>query len=169
MREKVESTFVGLIIASGAMVIVGVLLLMMGLGAGGLQMVRQGGVGNTSAMIALLGCVGLLGGLALGVFTIFTGTAMGGLENRGVRKVDPNVKVIARYATNAQGETSVLDWEFEDPKTRFYARLQLGDGTRAEFQCAREVFDQCGEGMRGEAQFQGRWLGSFRPYIGQHS
>jgi len=166
MRERSESVYATLIIVSGAMIVLGILLLMLGMGAGTMQLMRSTAVGGASAVTAVLGAIGLLGGIALLTFTMISGAAVGATEIKGPRQVDPNTRVIARYAVNRQGETLTLEDDFPDPKTKFYVRLQLGDGNRAEFQCVKEVYDQCGEGMRGESHFQGRWLGMFRPYIG---
>ena len=151
------------------MLVLGVLILMLGFGGGSADMFRSGNVTMGSAGMALFGVILLFGGLGLLTFTMVTGATIGSLEKRGARKVDRNTKVLARYATNRRGETLILEWEFDDPSTRFFARLRLSDGSTAEFQCVKEVFDQCGEGMTGEAHYQGRWLGGFRPYIGVQS
>ncbi|MEA2551988.1 MAG: hypothetical protein QOJ65_164 [Fimbriimonadaceae bacterium] len=166
MRERVESAFASMIITSCALIVVGILGMMLGMGGGSMQLIRQHGVSGISAWMAVAGAVLLFGGLGLLTFTMVSAAAIGTSEKRGIRKVEPRAKVLARYATNRQGETAVLDWDLVDPDLRFYVRMELSDGNKAEFQCVREVFDQCGEGMRGEAQYQGRWLGAFRPYIG---
>jgi hypothetical protein len=166
MRERTESLYATLIIISVAMIILGVFGLMVGLGSGAMQMIRGVGASGSSTIVALLGAIGLLGGLGLLTFVIVSGTTLGATEKRGIRKIDPHTRVVARYATNSQGETLTLETDYPDPKTKFYVRMQLGNGNKVEFQCVKEVFDQCGEGMRGESQYQGRWLGLFRPYIG---
>ena len=166
MRERTESLYATLIIVSVAMIILGILGLMMGLGSGAMQMIRSQGASGASTLVALLGAIGLLGGIALLTFVIVSGTTLGATEKRGIRKTDPQTRVVARYAVDSKGDTLTLEYEYPDPKTRFFVRMQLGNGSKVEFQCVREVFDQCGEGMRGESQYQGRWLGMFRPYIG---
>jgi len=166
MRERSETLYVWLIMGGIASILAGCLCLMAGFGSGTLQIIRGKLISGPAAITALIGVILLLGGIALLTFTILSGAAVGATEKRGVRKVDPRTRVLAKYATNAQGETLTLEWDFPDPKTKFYVRLELGDGNRAEFQCVQEVFHQCGEGMRGEAHFQGRWLGMFKPYIG---
>ena len=166
MRERSESAFATAIIVSIAMVAMGTFVLMMGLGGGSLQLIRAHGVSGMSALMAILGCILFFGGLGLLTFTVLSIAAIGGMEKRGARQTDRRAKVLARYATNKQGETAVLESDFDYLDLKFYALVLLSDGTRAEFQCVREVFDQCGEGMTGEAQFQGRWLGAFQPYIG---
>lgn len=166
MRERSEGAFATMIIVSVAMIVGGVFALMIGVGGGSLQMIRAQGVSGMAAWTAILGAIGFFGGIALLLFTMVSGAAIGKTENRGVRKVDQRAKVLARYVVDKAGETVVLESDFVDAGFRYYARLLLSDGTRAEFQCVREVFFQCGEGMTGEAHFQGRWLGNFRPYIG---
>jgi hypothetical protein len=166
MRERTESLYATLIIVGVCMILVGVFCLMLGLGGGVMQMTRHQGASGASTGMAILGVVGLLGGIGLLTFVMISGATLGVTEKRGVRQMDPHTRVLARYATNAQGEMLILDYDFPDPKTKLYVRMELGDGTTVEFQCVKEVFDQCGEGMRGESHFQGRWLGLFRPYIG---
>jgi hypothetical protein len=108
----------------------------------------------------------LFGGLALLAFLMLSGATVGATEKHGIRKKDPRTKVLAKYVTNGRGEPMPLDWDSPDPATKYFVRMELGSGHRVELQCVREVFDQCGEGMKGESIYQGRWLGMFRPYIG---
>ena len=166
MRERSESLYATLIIVSVAMIVGGVFLLMIGLGSGAAQMIRGQGSSGASTVSAALGAIGLLGGVAMLLFVVISGTTLGITEKRGARKVDPHTRVLARYASNSRGDTLTLESEYPDPKTQFFVRMELGNGNRVEFQCVREVFDQCGEGMKGESHYQGRWLGMFRPYIG---
>lgn len=166
-RERSESTFATLIIIGVSMLLASTLCLMFGFGGGSFDLMRKGQVSVGAALFAGLGFLFLVGGLGLLTFAMVSVATIGGLEKRGVRMTDKNTKVLARYATNRRGETLVLEWQFDDPGTKFYARLRLSDGSTAEFQCVQEVFYACGEGMTGEAQYQGRWLGAFRPYIGE--
>jgi hypothetical protein len=166
MRERSESTFATIIVVAIVMVLCGLFGLMLGLGSGSLQMMRSAGVTYPSVAVSVLGAILFFGGLALLVFAMISAFAVGNADKTGPRKVDQRAKIIARYAMNKQGETVSSDYELDDPDTRFFARIILTDGTRTEFQCVREVYFACGEGMTGEAHFQGRWLGAFRPYIG---
>ncbi len=166
MRERSESVYATLIIVSIAMIILGMFGLMIGLGAGTMGMMKGDGASSSSALVTGFGAFGLLGGIALLTFLMISGATIGATEKRGIRKVDRNTRVLARYGVDSEGQTLTLEWDFPDPKTRFYVRMEMSNGSRVEFQCVREVFDQCGEGMRGESHFQGRWLGLFRPYIG---
>jgi len=86
---------------------------------------------------------------------------------RGPRKVIEHARVLSRYGYNREGHMLTQSWEFaeaDDP--RFYVRMQTGQGQSAEYECVEQVFFQCGEGMWGEAEVQGKWLGKFTPYIG---
>lgn len=166
MRERSESAFATIIIVAVFMVLGGLLGLVVGLGSGSMQVMRPNGVAYPSVVFAALGAILFFSGLGLLTFTVISAAAYSRTDKTGRRQVDTRAKVIARYATNREGESLMFDDDMDDPGTRFYARLMLTDGTRAEFQCAREVYSQCGEGMTGEAHFQGRWLGAFRPYIG---
>ena len=166
MRERLESRFATLIMVASCVTIAGVFLLMIGMGSGTMQMVRGQTPAGASVVVSALGAIGLLGGIGMLVFVMFFGATIGVTENRGIRKTDPNTRVIARYATNARGETLPLEWDFPDPDTKFFVRMEISGGQRVEFRCVKEVFLECGEGMRGESQFQGRWLGMFKPYIG---
>lgn len=166
MRERSESTFAAIIIVAIVMVLSGLFGLVLGMGSGSLQMMRPAGVSYPSVVVAVLGAILFFGGLALLVFTMISAFAVSRADKTGPRRVDQRAKVIARYALNKRGDTVVSDDEMDEPEIRFFARIILTDGTRAEFQCVREVFFECGEGMTGEAHFQGRWLGAFRPYIG---
>ena len=58
-------------------------------------------------------------------------------------------------------------WHFEEAdRPKFYIRMQTPTGGSYEYETSEETFWQCGEGMVGEAEIQGKWLGKFVPYIG---
>lgn len=107
-----------------------------------------------------IGILMMLGAVGYGLW--FNSAAL-----RGPRKVAPNARILSRYGYNRQGYMLNADWEFEaaeDP--RYYVRMQIGPSQVSEYQCTEQVFFQCGEGMYGEAELQGNWLGRFTPYIG---
>jgi len=108
---------------------------------------------------------------ALGVLLMFGAVVYGlyssATEQTGPRKSHP-VKVLARYAFNREGLMIISEWEIEEAENpRFYVRLDFGTemGT-LECECSESIFYQCGEGMNGMAELQGKWLGSFIPYTG---
>ncbi len=80
----------------------------------------------------------------------------------------PDSLIIAKFATNAVGETLFSDFDIlmDDPKTKFYVQIQPGQGRMMECKTNATVWQGCGEGMRGTAMLQGDWLGAFQPVIG---
>jgi len=109
--------------------------------------------------------------VGLGVLMVAAGLGYGIWLNAnratGPRKVWDGVRVVARYGYNRDGImlTSEFDLEVaDDPK--YYVRLLLPDGRQDEFECTPAVYFQAGEGMLGDAEVQGKWLGHFKPRIG---
>jgi hypothetical protein len=73
-----------------------------------------------------------------------------------------NCYVVGRFAVNANGDMVFSDFEEMDhPKDKFFVQLKTPDGRQDEFECSRELIGQIGEGMLGNVQVKGRWLGSF--------
>lgn len=126
------------------------------------QIIKTGAMGL--AGVALLAFVA---GLLLLLFTLLAG--LGKINNRGKRVFQHNdVKVIARYSINGIGET-IFDeryMDFEDPKIKFYVRLQQANGFSAEYHCNAIVWGHCAEMMTGTALIQGDWIGQFIPQFG---
>ena len=166
MSSRSESTLVFLIIAGFACVIIGGILFFMGFAGGAMQLGSITGVRSQTSSMAVFGLVlGLVGLLLLG-FAVFTGLFASKMMNSGPRRLDQNARVVARYALGKNGDMAMSDYEWDEPGMRFFVRLSTSGGGNAEYECVRAVYEQCGEGMRGEAMFQGRWLGGFRPHIG---
>ena len=107
-----------------------------------------------------LGIAMILGAVGYGLYNVAT-------ERRGPRQ-SRAAKVLARYAFNRQGLMLVADWEIEAAENpRYYVRLDLGaDLGTLECECSEQLFHQCGEGMTGTVELQGKWLGSFIPNVG---
>lgn len=108
-------------------------------------------------------CLGILlivGALGYGFFVSAT-------ERQGPRRAMPG-KVLARYAVNRQGHMLVAEWEIEAAdRPKYYVRMDFGPQVGStELECVEPVFYQCGEGMRGTAEVQGKWLGAFHPDTG---
>lgn len=103
-----------------------------------------------------------------GLLMVIGGFILDNIQDKFVKKgapvIDANATVLAKYAYR-EGRVVVSEWEMEEPGTKLYVRLKRSDGISAEYECALETFERCGEGMTGEAMIKGRWLGSFRPYI----
>lgn len=130
---------------------------------------RGGGIGlpgdiNMTVIAGMvltgLGLLAFVGGLGYCLLVVAR-------ESRGVRRVVPHARVIARFALSRDGnmhtDPSYIEG-IDDP--RFYVRLAFGGDAPEEFRCEEQVFWQAGEGMTGEAEVQGRWLGRFTPYRG---
>ena len=85
----------------------------------------------------------------------------------GPRRVIADALVLSRYATNRRGDY-LSDWELEDADDpRFFVRMRLPGGRSAEYPVAAETYFNCAEGMPGEVEMKGRWVGRFTPYIGE--
>ncbi|MBL1151918.1 MAG: hypothetical protein D8M22_04175 [Armatimonadetes bacterium] len=71
----------------------------------------------------------------------------------------PNVVVIGKEAYDKQLRRLFEDWEFvESESPRFYVKFQFSDEEIREYETSLETFLICGEGSRGEALIQGRWV-----------
>ncbi|MFZ4507403.1 MAG: hypothetical protein ACOYON_06880 [Fimbriimonas sp.] len=113
--------------------------------------------------IFTLSCFMIIGALGYGIWTSKA-------DRHGPRSSDPDAKVIARYAydRNQFLLTDLYQIESAD-RPRFYVRLDHGRDGMIEYECSEEVYHSAGEGMRGVAEYQGKWLGSFSPHIGNPS
>ena len=110
-------------------------------------------------------------GIALGMLMMFFGLGYGiyttKTEKYGPRHREANFRVLSRFCLDKTHQLLISDFDIEvADKPKFYVRGALEDGSVGEFETTLEVFYQAGEGMTGEAEVQGKWLGSFIPYIG---
>jgi hypothetical protein len=117
--------------------------------------------------LTILGIVVGVGMMAAGVgYGLYTMSR----SRSGPRKVVPNFKVLARYCYDGGQNLITSDWEVEAAENpRFYVRGVLDNGVVGEFETSTQVYFNAGEGMVGEAELQGQWLGRFIPYIGAAS
>jgi hypothetical protein len=167
MSEKGKETGVGCAIFGGiAMAIAGVVLTLMLYMGGTLALMKRKDVSMWAARA--LGPGLLLLGLAITTAALLYGIREGRRLTSGKGAVtDPNAKVLARYAFERDGTMITEDWLFDEREdVKFFVKLQLTGGAIREFQCYREVYEMCGEGMNGAASFDGRWLGGFVPQMG---
>lgn len=102
----------------------------------------------------------LVGGLGYGIFSEKN-------QYSGARRTLTHCRIIARYALTRDHRmvTDETEFEFLDRPKYFVKILHPQEGS-IEYQCVPPVFFNCGEGMMGDADIQGQWLGSFRPYVG---
>jgi hypothetical protein len=126
----------------------------------------MGGLDITSIFLVVrwfpvVGLLMYLSGLAYGIHSEKT-------ELTGNRKVLQQCRILARYAIAGADFRMVTDeseFEFLD-RPKFYVKVLSPVEGSVEYQCRHEVFLNCGEGMMGDAEVQGQWLGAFRPYMG---
>jgi len=108
--------------------------------------------------------------LFIGVLMMIGGVVYGFWRNSkdrvGVRRIEKNLRVLARYVYD-RGHLITSEWDIEAAeKPRYYVRAMYENGSTEELETSPENYNNCGEGMFGEAEIQGRWLGRFTPYIG---
>jgi hypothetical protein len=106
---------------------------------------------------AVIGILMFIGGLGYGFWIVKQ-------EKEGPRQQISNFRVMARYAYDKEGYHLVDDEQIEFANSpRFYVRGQQPNGVTSEYEASEAVWRQCGEGMYGEAELQGKWLGRFTP------
>jgi hypothetical protein len=90
------------------------------------------------------------------------------MESSGPRRMVPHFRILARYAfdkkQNYMQDEAMI--EFSEG-VRYYVRATVPYGEILEYETAPATWYQCGEGMYGEAELQGKWIGRFTPYIGE--
>ncbi|RYG25580.1 DUF2500 family protein [bacterium] len=105
-------------------------------------------------------------GLLLCIAAVGYGLLYNARQSSGPRRTVVDALILSRYALSPHGNM-LSDWELEAAeKPRFYVRMRMPDGSVSEYPVAPETYFNCGEGMAGEAELQGRWIGRFTPYIG---
>ena len=108
----------------------------------------------------VFGLLMLFGAIGYGFWTMAN-------ERSGPRHVVSNFRVLARYCYDHSMQLITSDWDIDvADRPKFYVRGVLETGVVGEFETTLEVYYQAGEGMTGEAELQGKWLGRFVPYIG---
>jgi hypothetical protein len=107
------------------------------------------------------------GGILICIGSLLYGYFQDKNKNQGARIVRPSSRIIARFAIDKNGIqiTDESSFEFQD-KLRYYVRVLSPTEGSLEYECAEPVFYQCGEGMIGDIELMGRWIGAFRPYTG---
>lgn len=107
-----------------------------------------------------------LGISILGLFVAFAGLYVGWKtafadDSKQERRDLQNVYVIAAFILDSQG-AKVFDTDMHEAgDLRYYVQIRLQDQTVKEVETARQVFESMGEGMRGTATVQGRWMSAF--------
>jgi hypothetical protein len=102
----------------------------------------------------------LVGCLVYGLWTHHT-------RHDGVRETYSKVRVLARYGFTKNWVMITAEWELEQADNpHHFVRLEFGPNDVRELECSEQVYFQCGEGMFGDVELQGKWLGKFTPYVG---
>ena len=111
-----------------------------------------------------LGGLLVIGGILSGALSLYIGFSHNRASGAdGPTRPQEEARVQTRFAINGIGEMIFDNYDYDAEDARFYVKGQYPNGRRDEFECARPVFDQCGEGMRGLITVQGSWLSMFVP------
>lgn len=155
MNARKENQIAWMLVGGVAMSLIGILVTMLAFGS-------ALGLHSKSPLILIaLGPIMVVGGIALAGWGVFAGHMTNKkADSSGVQWI-PNCYVVGRYEMNQIGEMIFSDFNYDEPKSKFFVRLKLPDGSDQEYQCSPELMDQIGEGMIGNVQVKGRWLGSF--------
>lgn len=146
-ESRIATGMLGGIIAA----VVGVVLVLVGV------MGRNGLLMSSGILLAVGGIVSMAVSVGAGLNRV-----RGDQKTRAVTEAR-NCRVVARFALNHLGEM-LFDIEPQDiDDLKYFVRLQFADGRQGEFKTTWEVFSAAGEGMYGDAAFQGDWLGRFTP------
>jgi hypothetical protein len=145
--EKAIATGLG---GGVAAIIVGILLCIFGL------------VAQMGLLIAF-GSVVFVGGVIALALSLGTGLKRTRTSFDGPPSSYQDVKIVLRSAYDDRAQIVLSEFDMEQLDCRFYVKVELTPGNRIEFECARETFFTCGEGMRGDVSVRGKWLGQFIP------
>ncbi len=160
MNARRENQIAWMLILGVAAILIGILVSILSFGAA--MNLRN----KTPIFLIALGPILIVGGIALIGYGVFSGHATNRKAQAGGVRHVPDCYVVGVYAINERGEMIFADYDLLDhPKCKFFVRLKLPDGSDAELECARELMMNIGEGMKGNAQIKGRWLGSFVPVM----
>ncbi len=117
---------------------------------------------RTILNIASLPVIGIVAGLLMIGYSLFQMWVVPRLQASTVTIAEqPGVYVITKFAINL---SDIMEFPFEpDPSQeyKYYVRLQLANGRRAELRTSEATYFSLGEGMTGTAKIQGDWLGQF--------
>jgi hypothetical protein len=155
------------------MILIGFPIAFMGFGSGALRATYTrdpvtGAITDASGFFLMNPGLGLIG---LGILVCCIGAIYGWIQHvnrhKGAMATYPDAFIVSRYALNRQQDLLTQSWEFDYDDLKFFVRIQLDEDNVLEFETSRAAFEQCGEGMRGVAQIQGKWLGGFKAHAVQ--
>jgi len=152
-EETKERTFANALLYGAICAGLGLVVLMLG-------MITQ----VTGLMI--LGPLMVLGGIVSVGMGLGKGMAEHNRRFEGPEQLYSDVKILSRSAFDNLSRMVFLDYELEDEGVRFYVNIELSAGNKIEFECAKETWYSCGEGSRGDARTQGKWLTQYIMTVG---
>lgn len=158
------------IVAGLVLMPIGLLLTLMFFMAGVFRAARTSGGDAGDVVLIWIGIATLLIGFLLTVGGFLVGYFSGKKEYAptGDMRSAPGVQVLVRYAYNKRGEMANDEYMWQEgDDIKFYVKLRFPNGTIQEFQSTNEVYNMCGEGMKGDALIDGRWLCGFTVIIPQ--
>lgn len=170
MSARKESTIGWLIYGGLALIPVGIGILWVFTLGGLLRFMNSKGTDASMWSAKGLGffIIGL--GAIMAVAGLMIGSRAGKIATRGGSGrvvIAPCVQVVARFGLDDRGEQIYDDYQFEAcVRPKFLVKLRHSDGSVMEYYTRLEIWAKCGEGMWGEARFDGGWLGSFEPRVG---
>lgn len=158
MNARRENQIAWMLILGIALVLLGILTTMLAMGA------AMNLKSKAPLTFIIMGPLMFVGGIILAGYGVFSGHMTNRKSASGGVQVLSNCYIVGKYALNERGEMVFSDYEVLDhPKCKFFVRIKNAQGQDFELECARELMDQIGEGMVGNVQMKGRWLGSFTP------
>lgn len=166
-----KENWIGCLIYGGfGSIVFGFMVLWLFTLGGALRFLNSKGSDGLMYTLKGLGFVPIVAGVAMVVTGLVQGFRASRAAQVGTGKAvyrDPGVRVIARFGLDDEGRTIFEGWQIEQQdKPKYLVKLEHSDGRIAEYYTRPEVWMRCGEGMRGEALFDGGWLGGFVPRIG---
>ncbi|MBI1757115.1 MAG: hypothetical protein HYR64_08430 [Fimbriimonas ginsengisoli] len=127
----------------------------------GMVCIAVGGVATFLPLVPMLPMFEI--GLLLVIGGVVVGFLVHGWGKLGRETVVRNCRIMARYCVNEVGDQMPAGLHAPDEGTRAMIRLWSPERGASEYECALPVWEQCGEGMLGDAIVQGKWLSAFQP------
>lgn len=149
-----------LTIAGVALFAIGLVIWFMMIGGGAAGAAKRGDLtmltysGIPLSLCALGALMGLVG-LFIGFRTAFA------KDSKAPILAVADSYIIACTILDKRGELVFEPQMFDPEELFYYVQVQFPDGQKKELRTVSEVFGQLGEGMRGTAHYQGKWLGKF--------
>jgi hypothetical protein len=158
MNARKENQIAWMLVLGVAIILIGMLVMILAFGS------AMSLKSKTPPVFVALGPIMIIGGIVLAGFGVVSGHMSNRKVATGGLRVLTNCYVVGRFAYNENQEMIFSDFEdMDSPKDKFYVRLRTEQGQDEELECSQALIAQVGEGMIGNAQVRGRWLGSFVP------